>query len=408
MSDGERTVVVETVGLTKIFKDFWGRDKVKAVDNLNVEIFSGEVFGLLGPNGSGKTTTIKMLLGLLYPTRGRARVFGRDPSNVDVKSRIGYLPEETRLYQFLDSWETLDFYGRLFKLDGSSRSKRSEELVEMVGLAPAASRAVGQYSKGMARRIGLAQSLINDPDLLILDEPTAGMDPIGTRQIKDLVLELKKRGKTILLSSHLLADVEDVCDRVAIMYGGRLLCYGPVEELLSQQQMVQVMMEDLDEDELNDLTDYLKERFGRQVVSVTNPRDRLERFFLRIVEQAEEQMSTSGALRGGKVSEFLRSQTEAPQGRELLEKLTSTKEPSTAGPETETEHRQPEPEPAQTEILEALAKDKPAPDQPLEPEQADHVKPIAEKEEVDRSLLEGLTERSRETPRDSGSGGSGG
>ncbi len=229
MPQTENEIIIETISLNKIYKDFWGRDKVKAVNNLNLQIHKGEVFGLLGPNGSGKTTTIKILLGLLYPTTGRARVFGKSPANVDVKSRIGYLPEETRLYQFLDSWETLDFYGRIFNLDRTERSRRAEALVDMVGLGPAASRAVGQYSKGMARRIGLAQSLINDPDLLILDEPTSGLDPIGTRQIKDLLLELKKRGKTILLSSHLLADVEDVCDEVAIMYGGKLLSCGPIE-----------------------------------------------------------------------------------------------------------------------------------------------------------------------------------
>ena len=328
MAQEQRIAVVETVSLTKVYKDFWGRDKVKAVDDLNLEIHQGEVFGLLGPNGSGKTTTIKMLLGLLYPTRGRARVFAKDPSDVEVKSRIGYLPEETRLYQFLDSRETLDFYSRLFKLNRSERRRRSDALVDMVGLSPAASRPVGQYSKGMARRIGLAQSLVNDPDFLILDEPTAGMDPIGTRQIKDLILELRKRGKTILLSSHLLADVEDVCDRVAIMYGGKLLCCGPVKDLLSQDEMTEVLTERLDEKEVEELRGYILDHFGRDVVSVGSHRDRLEPFFLKIVAQAQaQQFATSGALAGGKVSDFFKA-IEPPQGEELLHQLTEAVDPA--------------------------------------------------------------------------------
>ncbi len=327
-----RPVVIETIALTKIFKDFWGRDKVVAVNDLNLQIYQGEVFGLLGPNGSGKTTTIKMLLGLLYPTKGRAKIFGKSPQDVEVKSRIGYLPEETRLYRFLDSWETLDFYGRLFSLDSSERMKRSESLLEMVGLSPAADRPIGQYSKGMARRIGLAQSLINDPDLLILDEPTSGMDPIGTRQIKDLLLELKKRGKTILLSSHLLADVEDVCDRIGIMYGGKMLCCGTIDELLTQQDEMQIVLDRLDEEKLNRLKEYIQKEFGVDVLSVSPPRKRLEPFFLSMVEQAQEKFTTHGSLAGGKVSEFLKA-SEDVSGKELLDKLVKEE------PEVESEEK---------------------------------------------------------------------
>ncbi|MFQ5493925.1 MAG: ABC transporter ATP-binding protein, partial [Phycisphaerae bacterium] len=197
--------VIQTAGLTKTFKDFWRRNRVIAVNDLNLDIRRGEVFGLLGPNGSGKSTTIKMLLGLLYPSRGRISVFGRPPTDVAVKSRIGFLPEESFLYRFLNARETLDLYGRLFQLPGPQRADRIDKLLTMVGLQAEARRRIGEYSKGMARRIGLAQALINDPQLLILDEPTAGLDPIGIRQIKDVIRALADKGKTILLSSHLLA-----------------------------------------------------------------------------------------------------------------------------------------------------------------------------------------------------------
>jgi ABC-2 type transport system ATP-binding protein len=215
-------VVVRVMGLTKIFKDFWGRPKARAVDNVDFEIRRGEIFGLLGPNGSGKSTTIKMLLGLLYPTRGHIEVFGHSPRDVQTKAQIGFLPEESYLYRYLNPGETLDFFGSLFQLDQADRRNRAEQLIEMVGLNQARTRTVGEFSKGMQRRIGLAQALINDPELVILDEPTAGLDPIGCREVKDLILALARRGKTVILSSHLLADVEDVCDRVVIYYGGRI------------------------------------------------------------------------------------------------------------------------------------------------------------------------------------------
>ena len=208
--------VVSVRGLTKVFKDFWGRPKARAVDNANFEVRRGEIFGLLGPNGSGKSTTIKMLLGLLYPTKGHIEIFGHSPRHVKTKARLGYLPEESYLYKYLDSRETLDFFGNLFQLAPGERDQRTEQLLEMVGLNQVRSRTVGEFSKGMQRRIGLAQALINDPDLVILDEPTAGMDPLGCREVKDLILALKARGKTVILSSHLLSDVEDVCDRVVI------------------------------------------------------------------------------------------------------------------------------------------------------------------------------------------------
>ena len=225
-------VVVSVRGLTKVFKDFWNRPKARAVDNVDFEVRRGEVFGLLGPNGSGKSTTVKLLLGLLNPTRGHIEVFGHSPRHVQTKARIGYLPEESYLYRYLNSRETLDFFGNLFHLSKDERDNRAEQLLEMVGLGQTQTRAVGEFSKGMQRRIGLAQALINDPDLVILDEPTAGLDPIGCREVKDLIVALARRGKTVILSSHLLSDVEDVCDRVVIYYGGKIQAAGTLKELL--------------------------------------------------------------------------------------------------------------------------------------------------------------------------------
>jgi len=187
---------VETISLTKIFGDWWGRAKVVAVDKLDLKIRYNEVYGLLGPNGSGKTTTLKMLLGLLHPTKGRALVLGGSSRNPRISERIGYLPEDSYLYRYLTARETLDFYGRIFGLPSRVRKSRIDTLLEMVGLTGMANRPVGTYSKGMARRIGLAQALINDPELLILDEPTSGMDPIGTRQIKDLLLQMSRMSAT--------------------------------------------------------------------------------------------------------------------------------------------------------------------------------------------------------------------
>ena len=191
-------VIVRTRNLQKIYRDFWGRQKVRALKSLDLEIHRGEVFGLLGPNGSGKTTTIKLLLGLLFPTEGEVTVFGKPATDVAKNARIGYLPEESYLYRFLNAEETLDFYGRLFDISTEQRRQRTDELIRMVGLNWARHRQLKEYSKGMARRIGVAQSLINDPELVILDEPTTGLDPIGTREMKDLIINLRdEHGKTV-------------------------------------------------------------------------------------------------------------------------------------------------------------------------------------------------------------------
>ena len=230
--------VIETHNLSKEYRDFWGNRKVLALDSLNLEVKKGEVFGFLGPNGSGKTTTVKLLLGLLFPTSGTARVLGLPPGSVEANRRIGFLPEETYLYRFLDAEETLDFFGRLFQIPRPERRVRVDRLIKAVGIDHARKRQLKEYSKGMARRIGLAQALINDPDVIFLDEPTSGLDPIGTREIKDLIIDLKSQGKTVFMCSHLLADVEDVCDRIAILFQGKLEVVGKVSELLTEEGVV--------------------------------------------------------------------------------------------------------------------------------------------------------------------------
>ncbi|MCC6969178.1 MAG: ABC transporter ATP-binding protein [Phycisphaerales bacterium] len=322
--------VVACQKLTKVFKDFWMRDRVRAVDELSFDIRPREVFGLLGPNGSGKSTTIKMILGLLRPSRGRLAVFGKPPHEVDIKKRIGYLPEESYLYPFLNARETLDYYAKLFNLDAKTRTRRTDELLDMVGLTGAQFRPVREYSKGMQRRIGIAQALINDPDFLILDEPTTGLDPIGTKQVKDLILELGRRGKTILLSSHLLSDVEDCVDRMVILYGGRVRAEGTCEQLLESQSKTSIEADTLDDATLAEIDRVIRARSGghKSVLRVSRPRQRLEDLFLDIVERARsEQVSTSGATSGGQTAAFLRA---GETGQSLIEKLVTASDAATA------------------------------------------------------------------------------
>ncbi|MGQ9649508.1 MAG: ABC transporter ATP-binding protein [Phycisphaerae bacterium] len=379
--------VIQTAGLTKVFKDFWHRQRVVAVDKLDLDIHKDEVFGLLGPNGSGKTTTIKMLLGLLYPTRGRIQVLGRAPTDVEVKSRIGFLPEESYLYQFLDARETLDYYGRLFRIPRQERRRRVEQLLEMTGLGREARRRVGEYSKGMARRIGLAQALINDPDLLILDEPTSGLDPVGTREIKDLIVFLnREKRKTILLCSHLLADVEDVCQRVAVLYGGRLQALGPIRELLSQENLTQITMEKLSPDTVDRIRHLIEREEGRQVISVSTPSDRLETFFLRIVRQAQQlRQTTSGATVGGRIAKFL---TESPTGEAVVESLVA----AAAKPERVEAAPQPPSEPAEpvTEVLKELVSSSSAVPEATLPVESEPSAPVPQ---IDESVIDSLMNR---------------
>jgi len=316
-------VVVSVRGLTKVFKDFWKRPKARAVDNVDFEVRQGEVFGLLGPNGSGKSTTVKLLLGLLNPTKGHIEVFGHSPRHVQTKSRIGYLPEESYLYRYLNSRETLDFFGNLFHLDKKDRDNRAEQLLEMVGLGKTQTRAVGEFSKGMQRRIGLAQALINDPDLIILDEPTAGLDPIGCREVKDLILALARRGKTVILSSHLLSDVEDVCDRMVIYYGGKIQAAGTLKDLLATPDTLRITTPVLPRETLEKVLATIRQDISTGEVRVDNPTQNLESYFLDVVNKARAANETSGAQSGARVAEYLRGGLEAkPRTEKVLEKLS--------------------------------------------------------------------------------------
>ena len=281
-------VIVETRRLTKIYRDFWGRQKKRALNALDLQIYRGEIFGLLGPNGSGKTTTVKLLLGLLFPTDGDAFVFGEPAAQVAKNERVGYLPEESYLYKFLNAEETLDFYGRLFNMPADLRRQRAQELIEMVGLSADKRRILKEYSKGMRQRIGLAQALINDPELIILDEPTSGLDPIGTRWMKDLILDLRDKGKSVLMCSHRLDDVQDVCDRIAILYDGELQELGKVDKLLEVANRVQAQASGLPlSDELRHDLEEVFRRHGGKLEDVGHPTTTLEDLFLHIVKESK-------------------------------------------------------------------------------------------------------------------------
>jgi ABC-2 type transport system ATP-binding protein len=284
-ADAARDAAVHTVALSKIYKDFWGRPKVTALRDLNLTINRGEVFGLLGPNGSGKSTTIKLLLGLIFATHGEAWVLGNRAGSVRINEKIGFLPEESYLYRFLNGEETLRFYGKLFKMNRRTLNRRVPELLDIVGLdAKSRKRKLREYSKGMARRIGLAQALINNPDLILLDEPTTGLDPIGTREMKDLILSLKAQGKTVLLCSHLLADVQDVCDRITILFRGQMMQLGYVRDLLQVKDVTQIQATGLTPQQAEQAREFLV-RMGAGDATITHPTTTLEDLFIRIVRE---------------------------------------------------------------------------------------------------------------------------
>lgn len=351
-------IVVSSVGLVKEFRDFWNRPKAKAVNDLDFEVREGEVLGLLGPNGSGKSTTVKMLLGLLYPTAGRLTVFGKSPRDVDTKRLIGYLPEESYLYKYLTAYETLDFFGSLFSLSALERRKRAEQLLEMVGLSHAKNRPVGEFSKGMTRRIGLAQAMINDPSLLILDEPTSGLDPLGCREVKDLIHLLKKRGKTVIVTSHLLSDIEEVCDRVIILYGGKIRAQGTLNELLTIEGTDRITTPQLKPDVMEKVLNALRSQLSEDQFRVDHPRMSLEEFFLDVVNKAQaESVETYGARSGGQIADYLSSgqlnEEELQAKKELLASLTGPEETRAAEPE---KAQTPEPQ-IDTVKLEGLSDD---------------------------------------------------
>lgn len=279
--------VIQIRNLTKTYRDFWGRKKVQALNSLSLEVNKGEVFGLLGPNGSGKTTTMKLLLGLLFPTEGEISILGKSASDVSKNERIGYLPEESYLYRFLNAEETLDFYGRLFDISAEERKQRTNELIEMVGLQHARRRQLKEYSKGMTRRIGLAQALINNPDLVLLDEPTSGLDPEGSQDMKRLINDLRDKGKTVVMCSHLLADVQDVCDRIAILYGGELKELGRVEDLLKEQHETQLVTSHLGDEAVNEIKAVL-EKHGATLKTCGHPTSSLEDLFMKTVQRSKD------------------------------------------------------------------------------------------------------------------------
>ncbi len=384
--------IVEAVGLTKIFRDFWMRPKATAVDGITFSIQRGEVFGLLGPNGSGKSTTIKMILGLLNTTRGRLTVFDREPHDVATKKFIGFLPEESYLYPYLNSRETLDYYGRLFGIQRKTRQRRTDELLEMVGLSQVGHRHVGEFSKGMMRRIGLAQALINDPEFLILDEPTSGLDPIGTRQVKDLLLELKRRGKTILLSSHLLSDVEDVCDRMTILYGGKIHAQGTADDLLLDSGTTVIRVPRIRNDAtIAKIEHILKQNEATSIESVSQPKQNLESFFIQIVDKArEEKIVTSGA-KGGETAAFLKGDEE---GDVLIDKLVESQEPVSRSTDSNADDAPEQIE--HDEMLHTLMKSE---EQPTRADEAmDDEANISS--EADASVIDALLDKHKDDPRD--------
>jgi ABC-2 type transport system ATP-binding protein len=371
--------VVSVRGLTKVFKDFWNRPKARAVDGVDFDVRRGEVFGLLGPNGSGKSTTVKLLLGLLYPTKGHIEVFGHSPRHVQTKSRIGYLPEESYLYRYLNSRETLDFFGNLFQLGKGERDNRAEQLLEMVGLSQTRMRAVGEFSKGMQRRIGLAQALINDPDLIILDEPTSGLDPIGCREVKDLILALARRGKTVILSSHLLSDVEDVCDRVVIYYGGKIQAMGTLKDLLATPDAIRITTPALPRETMERVLEIIRKDVAGAKVEIDTPTQNLESYFLDVVQKARRAASeTSGATSGARVAAYLRAGDDGrPPAEKILERLAlpqsaqpvPSKPPSPVAPAPKVDDKK-------LEALTKAAEPTPSPDKP---------RPAAEEKPVDLS-----------------------
>jgi ABC-2 type transport system ATP-binding protein len=284
---------VETVGLTKRYPLTWKRKILLALDHLDLQIRPGEVFGLLGPNGSGKSTTLKLLLGLIIPSEGEARIFGLPPESLEARKRVGFLPENPYFYAFLNGDETLHFYGKLCGVTGAKLRKRVDELIDLVGLQNGRERPLRSYSKGMLQRIGLAQALIHDPDLLFLDEPTAGVDPLGSSQIRDLILRLKAMGKTVVFSSHLLEQVQEVADRVAIFSLGKKVLEGSVDSLLTEHEGTQITIPtDLDAGQQERLRQALAQAgVDGEGIRFTRPHLSLEQLYLRTVQKQSDEPS---------------------------------------------------------------------------------------------------------------------
>lgn len=283
MNTTQGALAVSIKNLSKVFPVPFRKERVVAVRNLNLQVEAGQVYGLLGPNGSGKSTTLKILLGLVTATSGTAEIFGMDSRNFESKEKVGFLPENPYFYKFLTAEETLHFYGKLCGMGGAKLRARISELLDLVGMTYARHRRVGGYSKGMLQRIGLAQSLIQSPSMVILDEPTAGVDPAGSRQIRDLILDLKKRGMTVLLTSHLLEQVQEVCDCVGILSRGQLVREGNLTELTAIQNQTEVILEGAD-DELLSKIQALVAGSDAKLVDVRKPQQSLEKIFIEATE----------------------------------------------------------------------------------------------------------------------------
>jgi len=289
------TSAISISSLTKDFAVGIGGKKLRAVDDLSLEVEDNQIFGLLGPNGCGKSTTIKIILGLLEPSRGECRIFGRPSRLVRARTSVGFLPEAPYFYRYLSGRELVRFYARLCGVPSARREERVEAVIDLVGMREAADRRVGTYSKGMLQRIGLAQALVHDPQLVILDEPTAGVDPIGSADIAEIVRELKRQGKTILLSSHLLAQIEGLCDRVAILHRGRLVREGRIADLVAETDAEAYVVEGLAPDRRAALEEAIRAQGGR-LKRVEQPRLSLDALFLEEVRRKE----TDRAEKGGR------------------------------------------------------------------------------------------------------------
>ena len=280
----EQSLAIQTRQLTKVYPGVFFGQQVEALTQLSLNVERGRIFGLLGPNGSGKTTTIKLLLGLINPTSGDALVMGQPAGHQETRRRIGYLPEESYLYRFLNAPQTLDFYARLFNMNRPQRRRAVDYYLDFVGLDPAVrGRRIGTYSKGQARRVALAQALLNNPDLIIMDEPTSGLDPVGMLEIKKMIVRLGEIGKTVLLSSHQLADVEDVCDRVVILYRGRAQVEGSLSDLLEQKDVFQFEARTVSESLQQEIVELAKKN-GAQDIHTGRPRVSLEDYFKQMIE----------------------------------------------------------------------------------------------------------------------------
>lgn len=285
----EPAVAVEN--LTKVFATGLSKNYVVAVDNLSFEVGAGEVYGLIGPNGSGKSTTMKVVLGLMSPSKGSAKVFGHESGDIRARNEIGFLPENPYFYKHLSGEETLKFYGKLCGLRGSELKDRIAELLKLVDLESASKRRLGGYSKGMLQRIGLAQTLIQQPRLVILDEPTAGVDPVGSRQIRDLILQLKEDGYTVFLCSHLLEQVQEVCDRVGIIIRGRMRREGTLDELIRIESQTAMTFENASPELLSKIHDLVAAEGSASVLEEGHPRTTLERLFIQISDQNRKEES---------------------------------------------------------------------------------------------------------------------